>query len=136
VPWAVWCAETPGPRRRAIAALGGAGLAAGLYLLYGMFANPVVARAVGGHLVYEAHHFHVVLVTGLYLAATTLAPMLSMHRWVRAFGVLALVAAAGAYHAYSAWFISVWCLFAAVLSVVLHLHVRDSPRGRRAGARP
>jgi hypothetical protein len=124
VPWAVWLAEPPGSRRRVLAAFGVTGIAVGLFLLYGMFANPIVAHAVGQHIDYESPHFYLAAVLVLYLAATTVSPMLSSHVWVRWFGALALVASAAAYVAYAQWFISVWCFFAAALSVVLYLHVR------------
>jgi hypothetical protein len=124
VPWAVWLAQAPGPRRRTIASFGFAGLVVGLYLLYGMFAYPIVASATGQHIDYESPHFYVAGVLVLYLAATTISPMLSSHAWVRCFGVLALLGAVAAYVAYAQWFISVWCFFAAVLSAVIHLHVR------------
>jgi uncharacterized membrane protein YjjP (DUF1212 family) len=61
------------------------------------------------------------------LMATTVSQLLSRHRWVRWFGVLALVSAVVAYLAYAQWFISVWCFFAALLSGVIYLHVRSRP---------
>ena len=124
VPWAVWLAQPPGPRRRVLAGFCVAGLAVGLFLLYGMIANPIVAHAVGQHIDYESPHFYIAAVLLLYLAATTLSPMLSAHAWVQRFGLLALLASVAAYVAYAQWFISVWCFFAALLSIVLFLHVR------------
>ena len=124
VPWAVWLAQSPGPRRRLVAWLGAGGMAVGAFLLYGMFANPIVAHAVGQHIDYESPHFYLAAVLVLYLPATTGSPMLSSHVWVRRFGVLALIASAAAYLAYARWFISVWCFFAAALSAVIYLHVR------------
>jgi hypothetical protein len=128
VPWAVWLAQPPGPRRRILAAFCVAGFAVGLYLLYGMIANPIVAVAVGQHIDYESAHFYLAAVLLLYLAATTVSPMLSGHAWVQRFGLLALIGSAAAYVAYARWFISVWCFFAAMLSVVLFLHVRARSR--------
>ena len=124
VPWAVWLAQPLGSRRRVLAGLCVAGLAVGLYLLYGMIANPIVAYAVGQHIDYESPHFYVAVALVLYLAATTVSPMLSAHAWVQRFGLLALFSSAAAYVAYANWFISVWCFFAAVLSILIYLHVR------------
>ena len=127
VPFAVWSAESPGPRRRWLLGLLGLGAVVGGFLLYGMVVNPIVARPLGQHIEYDSPHFYVATVLLGYLAATTLSQMLSRHRWVRWFGVLALVSAVLAYLAYAQWFISVWCFFAALLSGVIYLHVRSRP---------
>ena len=58
----------------------------------------------------------------LYLLSTTTSPLLSTHRTARVFGVLALLAFGAAYYFYAQWFISVWCLFAALLSAVIYFH--------------
>ncbi|OGT57245.1 MAG: hypothetical protein A3E01_14465 [Gammaproteobacteria bacterium RIFCSPHIGHO2_12_FULL_63_22] len=127
VPWAVWCAEPRGPRRRGLLGFLGIGALVGLFLLYGMFLNPIEARPVGQHIDYESPHFYQAAVLLGYLAATTVSQMISSHRWVRWFGALALVSAVATYLAYAQWFISVWCFFAAALSAVIYLHVRHRP---------
>ena len=60
---------------------------------------------------------------GLYLTATTVSLILSSHRWVKLFGVLCLGSAVAAYAFYAHWFISVWCFFAAAMSIVVALHL-------------
>jgi hypothetical protein len=70
----------------------------------------------------------------LYLLATTVSPILSTHRLMKVFGVLALLAFAAAYYFDATWFISVWCFFAAILSVVVYLHL-VLPRIQRSGPR-
>ena len=127
VPLAVWLAEPPGSRRRGLFGFMVAGAAVGGFLLYGMIVNPIVARPIGQHIDYDSPHFYVAAVLALYLAATTVSQMLSSHRWIRWFGVLALGSAVAAYVAYAQWFISVWCFFAALLSGVIYLHVRRRP---------
>ena len=127
VPLAVWLAEPPGSRRRGLFGFMVAGAAVGGFLLYGMVVNPIVARPIGQHIDYDSPHFYVAAVLALYLAATTVSQMLSSHRWIRWFGVLALGSAVAAYVVYAQWFISVWCFFAALLSGVIYLHVRRRP---------
>ena len=127
VPLAVWLAEPPGSRRRGLFGFMVAGAAVGGFLLYGMIVKPIVARPVGQHIDYDSPHLYVAAVLALYLAATTVSQMLSSHRWIRWFGVLALGSAVAAYVAYAQWFISVWCFFAALLSGVIYLHVRSRP---------
>ena len=134
VPVAVWLMQPPGWRRRALLALAVAGAGVGAYLLYILLEFPVVSRPIGQHIEYVSPHFFVAATMMLYLASTTLSPLLSSHRMVRVFGILALSSFAAAYYFYATWFISVWCFFAALLSAVIYLHFvsrgagRDEPR--------
>lgn len=122
LPVAVLMIEPPGGRRRALAALVVAGSAVGLYLLYVLVAFPVVSRPTGQHVEYDSPHFFVAAVMMLYLVSTTVSPLLSTLRGVRVFGALALLSFGAAYYFYATWFISVWCFFAALLSVVIYLN--------------
>ena len=64
----------------------------------------------------------------LYLLSTTTSPLLSTHRMVKVFGALSLLAFGAAYTFYAQWFISVWCLFAAILSAVIYFHSAPDAR--------
>lgn len=133
VPIAALLVEPMALRQRLLAAICAAGLGVGAWLLYSMFAYPIHAAAVGGHIEYVSPHFFATVSTGLYLLATTVSLMVSSQRWIQLFGVLALVAFMLAYAFYARWFISVWCFFAAVLSVLVVLHLLE--RRRSAGLR-
>lgn len=123
VPVVAWLIEPDRNRRRVLAVICLAGLGVGAYLLYAMFAYPIVATPVGGHIVYASPHFYIAASMGLYLTATTVSLILSSHRWVKLFGVLCLGSAVAAYAFYAHWFISVWCFFAAAMSIVVALHL-------------
>lgn len=122
VPFAALLLEPAPWRRKAMAAFLAAGAAAGLYLLASMIRFPIESRAVGGHIEYASPHFFVPAVMAGYLAATCISMLFSSHRLVNAFGAAALLSFIAAYAAYARWFISVWCFFAAVLSVIVLLH--------------
>ncbi len=122
VPVAVWLMEPRGWRRRALFAFVAAGGAVGLYLLYVLVAFSVVSRPVGQHIEYVSPHFFAAVTMTLYLLSTALSPVLSTHRVVRIFGVLALSSFAAAYYFFAIWFISVWCFFAALLSTIIYWH--------------
>ena len=128
VPLAVWLIEPPGRRRQVLLAFTTAGFAIGIYLLYILMAFPIVSRPTGQHIEYVSPHFFVGVTMTLYLLSTTTSPLLSTHRMVKVFGALALLAFGAAYAFYAQWFISVWCLFAALLSAVIYLHFA-LPRG-------
>lgn len=109
-----------------------AGLAVGAYLLYFLVDFTIISRPIGQHIEYVSPHFFAAVVMTLYLLATTVSPLLSTHRMVRVFGVLALLSFGAAYFFYAIWFISVWCFFAALLSAVIYLHfgLRGTERSR------
>ena len=121
VPVAVLLIEPVGRRRRALLAFVAAGVAVGAYLLYVLVAFPVVSRTISQHVEYVSPHFFAAAVITLYLLSTAFSPILSTHRMVKVFGVLALSSFALAYGFYATWFISVWCFFAALLSAVVYL---------------
>ncbi len=101
-----------------------AGAAVGLYLLYYIVTRPVVAEVIGSNIVYTSPHFYTPPVITFYLAATCVSCFFSSHGFVRLFGVLALVAFAGAYFLSAMALISVWCFFAAILSLLIYMHLR------------
>ena len=135
VPLAVMLMEPAGWRRRALLAFVTAGAALGAYLLYVLLAYPVVARQTGQNIEYLSPHFFATASMTLYLLSTALSPLLSTHRLVQLLGVLALLSFGAAYSFYAIWFISVWCFFAALLSVLVYLHfgVQQRKRSRSAG---
>ena len=128
VPAAVWLLEQQPARRRYLAWTVATGASVGLYLLYTLFATGIVARPIGQHIEYDAPHLYIPVVMALYLAATTGSLLLSSHRRVQLFGALGFAASVVAYLLYARWFISVWCFFAAVLSVVVCLQLAQSRR--------
>ena len=132
VPLAVWLIEPPGRRRQVLLVFAAGGFAIAAYLLYILLVFPVVSRPIGQHIEYVSPHFFAAVTMTLYLLSTTASPLFSTHRWVKAFGALALLAFGAAYYFYAQWFISVWCLFAALLSAVLYFHVSQLRRERPA----
>jgi hypothetical protein len=122
IPATVALMEPLQMRRRILGALVFVGLGVGAYLLYYLLDHPVTARQSGRHIEYLTPPQLLTGATLLYAVATIISLMLSSHRMVRVFGVLALLSFAFAYGVYETWFISVWCFFAAVLSTVVGFH--------------
>ena len=65
----------------------------------------------------------------LYLAATCVSCFFSSHGFVRLFGVLALSSFVAAYIVHVGALVSIWCFFAAILSLLIYLHLRFRGRG-------
>jgi hypothetical protein len=132
VPIAVLLAEPGGRQRKLLMAIAVAGAAVGLYLLYFLVTEPIVSEVVGGHISYRSPHFYAAPVMTLYVLATCVSSLVSSCPTVRLFGAATLVALLAAYAFFAFWFISVWCFFAAVLSLIVLVHVFRREPGRPA----
>ena len=124
VPIAVLLLEVVPWRRKVLTGLALAGAAVGLYLMYFLIAEPITARVVERHIAYLSPHFYVVPVMVLYVLSTCASALLSSCGTIRWFGATTFLALVTAYAFYAFWFISVWCFFAAVLSVIVLIHFR------------
>ena len=122
VPIAVILMEPIRWRRRVIAGIALAGAVVGLYLLYFLVTQPLTALVVGQHITYKSPHFNTVTVMLFYVLGTCISSLFSSCGSVRWFGVVTLLSFGAASVFYAAWFISVWCFFAAVLSSIILLH--------------
>lgn len=131
VPLAVLLLEAVPWRRKALLAAQVAGLTVGLYLLYYLLQFPVTSRVLGKHIVYESPHFYIGTVMALYGSATCVSGMLSSHRIIQMFGVLALLTFLAAYAIHVATLVSVWCFFAAILSFIVYGYFRSQRRADR-----
>jgi hypothetical protein len=109
-----------------------------LALMYAVVRGPVDAHIRERHIEYSADLWSGGLLVALYVVATCAPLLASRYRHVRWFGVgNVLVAAALAWLSQTA-FISLWCLWAAVSSVaiVLHLRLAHPHPGRPPAAPP
>ena len=138
VPIAVLLIEPIGWRRRFLAGIALSGAAVGLYLLYYLVTQPLVAQVEGQHIAYISPHFSTIPVMIFYILSTCFSSLFSSCWSVRLFGFVSLLASGAAAAFYSVWFISVWCFFAAILSAIILLHFmrqsqsRSDPSNQRA----
>jgi len=124
IPIAVLLLETVGWRRGALGALVGTGIALSAWLLGAIAADGIASRAVGKHIEYETGHVFSHGTAAVYALATVVSLLISSSPTVRLFGVLSLLSGMAAYWFYATSFVSVWCYFAALLSVVVLLHFK------------
>jgi hypothetical protein len=135
VPVGVLCAARPRGRRRLILPLA-AGAATAAVLAHGLATGPVTAEIRGHTVGYSFGLPHVPLLIVGYLLATVGSLLLSGDRRLVVLGILAAV---GAWACWALWrleFVSTWCAFAAVCSVVLYGWVRTRPGSAAAGRDP
>ena len=122
VPFAILLVETSRRRRRALGVFQLLGLSVGLYLLYFIVRFPVTARIYHRSIFYDSPHFFITGVLVAYLLATCVSGLFSSHRCINVFGALTFVLAVAAYEVSVKTFVSVWCFFAAVLSLLIYAH--------------
>lgn len=141
VPAGVLCAALPQARTRLVVLLA-VGVATAALLTHGLATGPVTAEIRGRTVGYTIDLTHPVLLIAGYLLATVGSLLLSGDRRLVLLGMLA---AAGALICWSLWrleFVSTWCAFAAVCSVVLLGWVRarkttsSTPSRHRAAEHP
>lgn len=128
VPIAVLLLEPEAWRRKVLMAIAVAGAAVGLYLLYFLVTEPIVSKVVGKHISYQSPHFYLAAVMTLYVLATCVSSFVSSCKTIRWFGAATFAALVAAYAFFAFWFISVWCFFAAVLSVIVLWHFQRRSR--------
>lgn len=124
VPFAMAFMEAVRWRRKVIFAFMIPGIAVGLYLLYFIVTVPVVAEVVGKHIVYDSPHFYIITVMIFYLAATCVSCFFSSHGFLKLFGVLLLLSFIASAIVHVMALVSIWCFFAAILSLLIYVHLR------------
>lgn len=108
----------------------GAPLAA--YLLWEVTAYPVAAWDAGHCIEYATHAPNGIALPGLYVVVTCGPALISSRRHLRWFGLVNLVGLVAVATVREEEFTSLWCLYAALVSVLILAHFRR----QRASERP
>ena len=135
VPLAIMAIE-PRPERRALlvpVALLGA--AVGLVLLITMLRGPVEVHLGANHLSYDAGLHNGLLIVTLYVVATCGALLLSSHLYIVVFGLINLPVVVLLALLNTNGFASLWCAWAAVMSVLIAAHLRRANPRRHGESR-
>jgi hypothetical protein len=133
VPFSVLMIETDPTRKKVLRLFSFLGLAVGVYLLYFIIVDPVTAHVVNNSIVYHSPHFYVLPTIALYLIATCGSCLVSSHKVVNIFGVVLLISFAIAAWFYTETFFSVWCFFAAILSIIVYWYFQSNSVGLTPG---
>ncbi len=127
VPISVLLMETEPIRKKILSLFSFLGLAVGGYLLYFIIVDPVTAHIVNNSIAYHSPHLYTYLIMALYLVATCGSCFVSSHKIINVFGVVLFVSFAIAAWFYTETFFSVWCFFAAILSIIVYWHFKRQP---------
>lgn len=134
VPLAVMLLE-PRRARLRVAPFLVLGVVVSAYLAYVVLANPVKVIEHAHGLEYDTVVQHPLIWAVLYILAVIGAPLMSRYRSIVAFGIVNLVGLIVVAVFYTQAFASLWCVFAAVSSVLMLVHMirrRQLPESDRA----
>ena len=120
MPLAVLLMEPPGRRRTIVAVLTGLGLLEAIYILWALIVYESRAEVMHHSLHYANAATNTAWIAIVYVIVTVGSLIASTHKVVRWFGVLNLVGVVATLVAARWAFTSIWCLYAAVVSVVLY----------------
>jgi hypothetical protein len=134
VPLAVFAVERSATRRRLIGGLAALGIAVGVSLGVAVFRGSVNAAIDGRHISYDVSALHSGgQLTALYVVAACGALVLCSYRDIALLGVLNLIAVPILMWMTVSGFISLWCFWAAIVSVVIDVHLRRAMRAQLSG---
>ncbi len=130
VPYAMFTFEMAKKRKKLMGCLAVLGSATAAYLLFCLLRYPVTATIEEHHINYDLNFpFANWWSTGLaYMLATVVAPLFSRNKGLRYLGLLLFLSYLVTTVWYNNYFISVWCYFAAVLSVYVLFFIRRENR--------
>lgn len=124
VPYAVRAVEPDAVRSRWMGALLGLGVGVSVALTVPVLMGPVSAADAGFHLAYSAPLVWGGPITVLYVIATCGALLLSSDSVVARYGIVNLVVVAALASLLTTGVVSLWCVWAAVSSVAVAVHLR------------
>lgn len=122
VPLAIWLLEPRGLRRQLIAALMVVGGLLMAYVAWGLLWQPTQVFIRNYSLVYFNPHTQHLWIALIYILTTCGALLLSRSAAIQLFGLLNLIGLVLVYVIAQYSFTALWCLYAALVSIILYLH--------------
>ncbi len=123
-PASVYAIEYDHKRRKILWALLLLGIATSSYLFFYIVKNPFSATILNCSIRYKTFVPWASLFTGMYILVIILPYFVSSHHSILVFGIPNFIFLGVAYLFYEVNFISVWCFFAAILSLSLYFFLR------------
>ena len=130
VPYAVMRTERSPTRQRVMVPFVALGVAVGAVLLMALSTGPYGASIGGRYIAYETTLPWSGVVAVAYVVAVCTPLLLSSHRRLVVFGAVNVVSVIGLATLLASGFISLWCVWAAISSVVVTRHIRERSAAR------
>ena len=125
VPFAIWLMEPNAAHRNRLLLPLFAGVVTATFFTNAIATHPISAKIQQSHISYRLPHDNEEIMFAFYATATCLAPLLSSYKSVRLLGLVIIASMIVAYFFYTIWFASVWCYFAALISMIILLHFQS-----------
>jgi len=125
LPFAVWRLEPDARRKKWLAPFVFVGCVISATLFAYVLQGPVESMVVGRCIAYSVPLPDVPFGLWAYVLATCGACFASSRKYVRVFGFTLFGSLGIAYWSYREAFYSVWCFFAAILSLIVFVHLRQ-----------
>jgi hypothetical protein len=122
VPLAVWLIEPPGTRRSMIVILVLMGGLLTVYTMWGLAVQPTSVRVDGHTLIYDNTWTEKTWIAVIYILTTCGSLILSSSVAVQLFGWVNIFGLTGVFIVWPYAFTSLWCLYAAAVSVLLYFY--------------
>lgn len=125
VPASILLLEKDPVRRRILQVFTGIGLAVGIYLFYFIFLDGVASQILNHSVAYNSPHLYLPFVLTLYVFATCISFFISSNKIINTIGVVMIASFLIAGWFFSETFISIWCFFAAILSMLVYWYFKQ-----------
>ena len=130
LPYAVMRTERSPARQRLMVPFVVLGMTVGAVLLVALSTGPYGASIGGRYIAYETTLPWSGVIAVAYVIAVCTPLLLSSHRRLVVFGAINVVIVIGLATLLASGFISLWCVWAAISSVVVTLHIRERSTAR------
>jgi hypothetical protein len=125
IPIAIYLVEPSGRRKKLLLSFMILGISVSIFLFYFIIQNPAEVSVAENHLRYSYGYLENARISVLlYLTVVSISPLFSSHRILKVFGVLLFFSFLVAFQSYNPSFFSIWCFFAAGLSLLIYLHFK------------
>lgn len=130
VPLAIRRLEPDSRKRNYVLVLVAAGLAVSIWLMIPVINGPIEVVDGGYYLAYSVSLTYGGIVTAIYVATTCGSLLLSSDRYLVRYGMANLAAVAALSVLMVSGVISLWCVWAAVTSIAIAVHLRRTDQHR------
>jgi hypothetical protein len=132
VPFSIWLLEKNKMRKKILGAISIFGLAVGSYLLYCILNFSIDSKILGSHIFYDVDHQHTTIYYSgvFYFIPTVLPALISSHKRMLYFGLTILISFLFTKLFFPDYIISVWCYFAAALSILIYWIIGSANKAR------
>ncbi len=126
VPLSIFLIEKNALRKKIISYFLILGCAIAVYSILLLILNPISSEICTNSIRYIVNEPYMTAATILYVIATCGGPLASSHKTLFIFGIVLVLSLLISLQFYRHTFISVWCFFGAVLSLIIYLHFRKT----------